>query len=212
VQAEEEAKAERSGQSTVPLWSRPHFVGGVISQFLYVGVQSAIFGFFINYIVAEMPTLGYQPSDNDAGQLLQLAFLLFLLGRFTGSLALRAIKPDKLLGLYAGLGAVLSLVVMLPLGWASVIALFGTFFLMSIMFPTIFSLGIHGVGEHTKRASSFIVMAIVGGAATPPLMGYLADFFNMRISFLIPLVCFAGIALYGVAWNKLHNKSAVARA
>ena len=96
---------------------------------------------------------------------------------------------------------------MLPLGWASVVALFGTFFLMSIMFPTIFSLGIHGVGEHTKRASSFIVMAIVGGAATPPLMGLLADEFNMRVSFLVALICFAGIAVYGLTWEKLHRRS-----
>jgi FHS family L-fucose permease-like MFS transporter len=211
VHAEEEAKAERSRGTTVPLWKRPHFVFAVVAQFLYVGVQSAIFGFFINYIVAEMPSLGYRPSDSDAGKLLQGAFLLFLLGRFTGSIALRAIKPDKLLGLYAALGAVLSLLVMLPLGWASVLGLFGTFFLMSIMFPTIFSLGIHGVGEHTKRASSFIVMAIVGGAATPPLMGYLADFVNMRMSFLVALICFAGIALYGFGWQKLHRQSTEAR-
>jgi FHS family L-fucose permease-like MFS transporter len=212
VHAEEEAKAERSGQSTVGLWSRPHFVGGVISQFLYVGVQSAIFGFFINYIVAEMPRLGYRPSDNDAGQLLQGAFLLFLLGRFTGSIALRYFTPNKVLGWYALTGTVLSLLVMQQFGWVSVIALFGTFFLMSIMFPTIFSLGISGVGEHTKRASSFIVMAIVGGAVTPPLMGKLADAFNMRTSFLVPFLCFAGIAIYGLAWQRLHDKSVTARA
>ena len=148
----------------------------MVSQFLYVGVQSAIFGFFINYIVAEMPIAGLlAPSDNDAGLLLQGAFLLFLLGRFTGSIALRYFTPNKVLGWYALIGTVLSLLVMQQFGWVSVIALFGTFFLMSIMFPTIFSLGIHGVGEHTKRASSFIVMAIVGGAVTPPLMGKLAD-------------------------------------
>jgi MFS transporter, FHS family, L-fucose permease len=210
VQAEDEAKVETGGQSTVSLWRRPHFVFAVVSQFLYVGVQSAIFGFFINYIVAEMPTLGYRPSDNDAGLLLQGAFLLFLLGRFTGSIALRFFTPNKVLGWYALIGTVLSLLVMQQFGWVSVIALFGTFFLMSIMFPTIFSLGIYGVGEHTKRASSFIVMAIVGGAVTPPLMGKLADAFNMRTSFLVPFLCFAGIAAYGLAWQKLHDKSATA--
>jgi FHS family L-fucose permease-like MFS transporter len=210
VHAEEESRSERTGQSTVSLWRRPHFVMAVVSQFLYVGVQSAIFGFFINYIVAEMPTLGYHPSDNDAGRLLQGAFLLFLLGRFTGSIALRYFTPNKVLGWYAVIGTVLSLLVMQQLGWVSVIALFGTFFLMSIMFPTIFSLGIHGVGEHTKRASSFIVMAIVGGAVTPPLMGKLADLFNMRVSFLVPLLCFAGIAFYGLAWQRLHDKSVTA--
>lgn len=210
VHAEEESKSERSGRSTVSLWRRPHFVLAVVSQFLYVGVQSAIFGFFINYIVAEMPALGYSPSDNEAGQLLQGAFVLFLIGRFTGSLALRHFTPHKVLGWYALIGTALSLLVMQQLGWVSVIALFGTFFLMSIMFPTIFSLGIHGVGEHTKQASSFIVMAIVGGAVTPPLMGKLADMFNMRVSFLVPLLCFAGIAAYGLMWQKLHDKSVTA--
>ena len=210
VQAQEEARSERSGQSTVSLWRRPHFVFAVVSQFLYVGVQSAIFGFFINYVVAEMPALGYSPTDTDAGLLLQGAFLLFLLGRFTGSIALRFFAPSKVLGYYALIGTGLSLLVMQQLGWVSVVALFGTFFLMSIMFPTIFSLGIHGVGEHTKRASSFIVMAIVGGAVTPPLMGKLADVFNMRMSFLVPLLCFAGIAAYGLTWQKLHDKSVTA--
>ena len=125
---------------------------------------------------------------------------------------LRYFRPSVVLGIYAGVGTLLSLLVMQPLGWVSVISLFGTFFLMSIMFPTIFSLGIHGVGEHTKRASSFIVMAIVGGAATPPLMGKLADAFNMRTSFVLPFLCFAGIALYGLTWQRLHDKSANATA
>jgi FHS family L-fucose permease-like MFS transporter len=210
VHAEEESTTERSGQSTVPLWRRPHFVFAVVAQFLYVGVQSAIWGFFINYIVAEMPSLGYHPSDNEAGRLLQLGFLLFLAGRFIGSLVLRFFKPHRVLGVYAVAGTVLSLMVTQSLGWASVISLFGTFFLMSLMFPTIFSLGIHGVGEHTKRASSFIVMAIVGGAITPPLMGKLADVINMRSSFFLPVLCFAGIAAYGLGWKKLHARSIAA--
>lgn len=211
IHAEEEAKAERSGESTVPLWRRPHFVFAVVAQFLYVGAQSAIFGFFINYVIAEMPSLGYHPTDDDAKNLLALGgFGLFLLGRFTGSAALRIFKPASVLALYGVIATILSLLVMRPLGWASVGGLFGTFFLMSIMFPTIFSMGIHGVGEHTKRASSFIVMAIVGGAVTPPLMGLLADQFNMRTSFLVPFLCFAGIAAYGITWPRLHSKSIAA--
>jgi FHS family L-fucose permease-like MFS transporter len=210
VQAEEESKTERSGQSKVSIWSRPHFVFAVVAQFLYVGVQSAIWGFFINYIVAELPALGHPISDNKAGRLLQLGFLLFLAGRFVGSQVLRFFKPHLVLGIYALVGTILSLLVTQQLGWVSVISLFGTFFLMSLMFPTIFSLGIHGLGEHTKAASSFIVMAIVGGAPTPPLMGKLADVFSMRTSFFLPVLCFAGIAAYGFAWQKLHAKSAAA--
>ncbi len=75
---------------------------------------------------------------------------------------------------------------------------------MSIMFPTIFALGIHGLGEHTKLGSSAIVMAIVGGAFAPPFMGWVADQNNMRVGFLVPLVCFVLIALYGLVWKKLE--------
>jgi FHS family L-fucose permease-like MFS transporter len=75
---------------------------------------------------------------------------------------------------------------------------------MSIMFPTIFALGIHGLGEHTKLGASVIVMAIVGGAIVPPIMGLIADHANMRYGFVIPLVCFAVVALYGLFWKKLE--------
>jgi FHS family L-fucose permease-like MFS transporter len=84
--------------------------------------------------------------------------------------------------------------------------LFGTFFFMSIMFPTIFALCIRGLGEHTKLASALIVMSIVGGAIAPPLMGYVADKSSMRIGFALPLVCFVFIAVYGMIWQKLENR------
>jgi FHS family L-fucose permease-like MFS transporter len=96
-------------------------------------------------------------------------------------------------------------VVVLGLGKISLVALLAIFFFMSIMFPTIFALGIHGLGEHTKLGSSAIVMAIVGGAIAPPLMGRVADVTNMRMGFLIPLVCFVLIAIYGLVWKKLEG-------
>jgi FHS family L-fucose permease-like MFS transporter len=93
--------------------------------------------------------------------------------------------------------------VMLPLGWLSVAALFASFFTMSIMFPTIFALGIHGLGEHTKKASAYIVMAIVGGAIMPLLMGWIADQASMRAGFAVPLACFAGVFAYALLWKRL---------
>jgi FHS family L-fucose permease-like MFS transporter len=83
-------------------------------------------------------------------------------------------------------------------------ALFGTFFFMSIMFPTIFALAIRGLGDHTKLASSIIVMSIVGGAIAPPFMGHVADLYSMRAGFVVPLVCFVLIAFYGAFWKKLE--------
>jgi FHS family L-fucose permease-like MFS transporter len=92
---------------------------------------------------------------------------------------------------------------MLKLGWLSAGALFLTYFFMSIMFPTIFSLGIHGLGARAKKASSFIVMAIMGGAIMPKVMGHIGDVYGMSAAFVIPLICFILIALYSFLWPKL---------
>src|SRR5690606_10386143 len=88
-------------------------------------------------------------------------------------------------------------VVIIDIGWASVISLFSTYFFMSIMFPTIFALGIADLGSLTKKGSSFLVMAVAGGAFCPPVMGLISDHYGyMAISFFIPLLCFAFIAWY----------------
>lgn len=153
----------------------------------------------------------YRITDQGAGRLLSLcAFGLFLLGRFTGSYALRLCKAQSMLALYSIANVLMMVLVMFPLGWVSVAGLFLSFFFMSISYPTIFALGIHGLGEQTKKAASFIVMAIVGGAIMPLFMGWLADKWGMPIGFLMPLICFVIIAAYGMAWQKLEAKDSVA--
>jgi FHS family L-fucose permease-like MFS transporter len=207
------------GQS---IWKRPHFVMAVAAQFLYVAAQTGVFSFFINYVVTDMPRLSawaagllpsewtypkdgaFQITERAASRLLSIGgFGLFLLGRFTGSLALSWFKAEKTLALFAAVNVVVMGLVMAPLGWISVGALFASFFFMSIMFPTIFALGIQGLGPQTKKASAFIVMAIVGGAIMPMLMGWFADVASMRVAFVVPLVCFVGIAAYGGLWRRL---------
>ncbi|NDB95095.1 MAG: hypothetical protein EBZ78_02875 [Verrucomicrobia bacterium] len=101
------------------------------------------------------------------------------------------------------MNALLMAVIVGKLGWISVVALFLSFFFMSVMFPTIFALGIYGLGEKSKLASSFIVMAIMGGALLPKLMGWLGDVRGMSTAFLVPLGCFAVVAVYGFTWPKL---------
>jgi len=96
-------------------------------------------------------------------------------------------------------------VIIVHVGWLSVAALFLCNFFMSIMYPTIFALGIRGLGAHTKLGSSLIVMAIVGGAIMPLLMGWLADTFSMRMAFAMPLFCFAYVMLYAAFWPKLEQ-------
>ncbi len=144
-------------------------------------------------------------SDKGAAILASFGFICFLTGRFTGAGLLRKYSAHKILGLYGLLNVVACLLVFLKLGWLSVACVFLSYFFMSIMFPTIFALGIFGLGAKAKKASAFIVMAIMGGAVLPKIMGGVADQFDMSRGFIVPLLCFACVALYGFAWPALSN-------
>ena len=206
LHAEEEVKVEAEGKGKKPLWQRWHFTFGVAAQFLYVAAQTGIFSFFINYVVENDHTVSEQKASYWLGA---IGFVLFLAGRVCGSAIISQFKPQRVLTTYAILCAVLTAMAMGG-GQLGLIGIFGTFFFMSIMFPTIFALGIRGLGEHTKLASSLIVMSIVGGAIAPPLMGYIADRTSMRVGFAVPLICFGFIAVYGMIWQKLENKDRAA--
>ncbi len=144
-------------------------------------------------------------TDAFAAKLASVGFFCFLLGRVTGAVMLRKISAHKMLGLYSVLNAVLCFLVFLKLGWLSVVSVFLSYFFMSITFPTIFALGIFGLGSRAKAASAYIVMGIVGGALLPKLMGAVADHYNMSRGFIVPLICFVFIAFYGYAWPKLSR-------
>lgn len=197
------------------------FVLAVVAQFLYVAAQTGVNSFFINYVtetlsgvqhaVAGLMThLGgfgrvFTPKNPEQAASLILALGgmgSFWVGRLFGSYILKFVRPDRLLAIYALVNTLLMVLVVLKLGWPSVIALFSTYFFMSVMFPTIFALGIRGLGPLTKRASSFLVMAVAGGAFCPPLMGLIADHAGMSVAFLVPLGCFAFIAYYGYNLKK----------
>jgi MFS transporter, FHS family, L-fucose permease len=127
---------------------------------------------------------------------------LLWLGRLTGCWLLGYLAPSKLLGLYGLINSMLILLVVLGLGTLSVIALVSCYFFMSVMFPTIFALGIRDLGALTKKGSSFLIMSIVGGALCPPLMGAIADKTSMALGFILPLLCFAFIFYFGIISNK----------
>ena len=206
------------------IWSHPHFVMAVVAQFFYVAAQSGIFSFFINYMTSQAPPIpdslasivGNQDtwferseagllslSDQGAANLASLGFICFLVGRFTGAGLLKKYSAHKVLGLYGLVNIVLCGLVFLKLGWISVICVFLSYFFMSIMFPTIFALGIFGLGSRAKQASAYIVMAIMGGALLPKLMGWVADKHDMSRGFIVPLLCFVVVASYGFLWPKL---------
>ncbi|HUP04140.1 MAG TPA: MFS transporter [Bryobacteraceae bacterium] len=210
------------------VWAHPHFTGSIMAQFLYVAAQAGIFSFFINYMTAEVPPIPHSwaagifqgwfetskagimgLSDRGASQLASVAFVFFLAGRVSGSALVKKFPAHKVLGLYGLLNVLATLIVFLKLGWLSVACVFLSYFFMSIMFPTIFALGIHGLGARAKRASAYIVMAIMGGAVLPKLMGYVADKTDMSRGFIVPMVCFAYVAFYGFNWSKFSRSQSL---
>src|SRR5581483_11589997 len=116
-------------------------------------------------------------------------------------------SPSRVLGLYAAINVFLCALVFMKLGWISVTCVFLSYFFMSIMFPTIFAIGISGLGIRAKKASSFIVMAIMGGAILPKLMGHIADEYNFSRAYIVPMICFCLVSLYGFAWPLLAGAS-----
>ena len=118
---------------------------------------------------------------------------------------MRKYSAHKILGLYGLLNVIVCAIIFLKVGWASVLCVFLSYFFMSIMFPTIFALGIFGLGARAKKASAFIVMAIMGGALLPKVMGYIADVFDMSRGFIMPLLCFAFVAFYGFNWPRFSK-------
>ncbi len=206
------------------IWSHPHFVMAVAAQFFYVAAQAGIFSFFINYMTAEAPAIPgpwaagnlatwfetskagiLTFSDKGAANIASVAFGCFLLGRVSGSWLLKKYSAHKVLGLYGAANVLATLLVFFKLGWFSVFCVFASYFFMSIMFPTIFALGIYGLGARAKKASAFIVMAIMGGAILPKLMGYVADQYDMSRGFIVPMFCFAFVAFYGFNWPKFSQ-------
>ena len=187
------------------MFRRKHFTLGIATQFLYVAAQTGIFSFFVNYVIENDPSVTPKQASAWLGA---FGFGLFMFGRLCGSAVISQLKPHRVLATYAAINVALS-AVMMGGGTLGLIALFGTFFFMSVMFPTIFALGIRGLGDYTKLGSSLIVMSIVGGAIAPPFMGHIADVHSMRLGMVVPLVCFVFIAIYGAVWQKLEARDAV---
>jgi FHS family L-fucose permease-like MFS transporter len=174
-----------------PLWKRKHFVLAVVAQFLYVGAQVSTWSYQIQYVQA-YTGLG----ERNAGYWLTGGLVAFTVGRFFSTWLLRFISGSTLLGIYAGLNAVICAFAVLKPGWLGVGCLIAVSFFMSMMFPTIFALGIKGLGTHTKTGGALIVMGIVGGAVITLLMGRTADVAGVARAYLVPAACFLLVALY----------------
>ena len=202
----EQASSEQAGAAAGwrGVLSHEHLVRGVIAQFLYVGAQVGVGSFVIRFVMHAEAFLG----PRAAARYLQLHLVGFMIGRFTGSALMKSIRASRLLAIFS-LGALLSAVVATSTSGAIpiyAVVLIG--FFHSIMFPTIFALGIKNLGPFTKRGASLLVMAILGAAVVPPIMGKISDLSNIQRAFLVPLLCYAYVLYFAVAGYK--PKSALA--
>lgn len=186
--------------NTKELLKRPHFLKGVVSQFFYCGAQTCTWSFFIQYVQEYTD----QP-EKVAGYFLTGTLVAFGLGRFTATWLMKYLNPAKLMGVFGIINIVLVAVAILHPGWIGVWAIFFTSFFMSLMYPTNFALSIRGLGNNTKIGGSIMVMAIVGGAFFPPLMGLISESVNMAFSMIIPLIAYIYISYYAFAGSKFSG-------
>ena len=191
--AKEDVSREDAGAAKhVSLFQR-HFLLAVLAQFLYVGAQVGSWSYFILYVRSATGM-----GDKFAGTMLTGALAMFAVGRFSSPWLMKHFHARTMLGVYSVVNVALGLVAVLQVNWVGTWCLLATNLFMSIMFPTIFAMGLKGMGDKTKTAGSLLVMAILGGAALTKLMGMLADASSLQTAYVVPVVCFAGVALY--AW------------
>jgi len=195
IEEDQAQNAIEAGTATGSIWSHKLFIVALVAQFLYVGAQTGVGTFFINYALEADPSM----SAKTAGVLLSVGCMgMFFVGRLLSSLFMRWMRPALLLSLFGALATVCMVLVICKLGAVSFASLFLTYFFMAPMFPTIFALGLKGMGAHTKKASSLLVMTIVGGAVFPIFMGLIGKD-DISLGYFLPLFAFAFIAVYGLA-------------
>jgi FHS family L-fucose permease-like MFS transporter len=211
-----------------PLIRQPHFVWGIVTQFLYIAAQVGVNAFAVNYILENAITkdaagrtsvdplfswyraaTGAATPEATAAYVVTIAMVLYAAGRFSGAAIAKVIPSHTLLGLYGIANAVITLLVMANIEHVSWRILPFCWLFMSIMFPFIFAMSLRNLGEKTKLGASFQIMSIVGGAVAPPLMGWLADtYHSMAICFVLPLAGFVATTVFGFLYPRLLAMSA----
>ena len=191
-----------AGNNPLKAFRHRHLTWAVVAQFFYVGAQVCVGSFFI-----KMARTGAGMDEKTAAQYLGWGYgAAFMLGRFVGTFLMGRFASEKLLSAYALINIVLSAVAIFGSGIVVVYALIAIAFFMSIMFPTIFSLGIKDVGADTKMASSLIVMSIVGGALLPPVLGVISDATgSIQNGYIVPLLCFVVVFLFATKGHKVKS-------
>lgn len=195
-----EIAENREQKESGSIWKEKNLILGVIAQFFYVGAQVCVSSFFIRFShhVAGM-------EESSAYVFLSVALLGFMIGRFVGTFLLNFIPASRLLAIYSLVNVLLLISAVMLDGMFSIYALIGVEFFMSIMFPTIFSLSISGLGARTKEGASLVIMSIVGGAIFPVIMGGVSDLTNIQLSYLVPAACFFVIFYFAIRNAKVTS-------
>ncbi len=202
IAAEHEGAGEDHG-SYRELLRQPALLFAVLAQFMYVGAQVGTWSYFIQYIQDST-----HEHEKIAGYLLTGTLVAFGVGRFASSAIMRTVRPHVLMALYGAINILLLAVAVVYPGWLGLWAIFLTSFFMSVMYPTIFALGIQGLGRNTKVGGALIVMAIVGGAVLTPVMGLIAQSTHrIALAYLVPLAGYVFVSLYALLWPRLQQGS-----
>lgn len=196
--SEGEADVPEQKVTVKGLFAHKHLVSGVLAQFLYVGAQVGVTSFIIRFAEHTLPGT----SDVTAANYLWWHLLGFMVGRFAGSAMMKKVAPPRLLATFAAASLVCALIAIFTTGSIPVWAVVFIGFFNSIMFPTIFALGLKNLGPYTKLASSFMVMAIIGGALFPLLMGEISDMSNIQWAFAVPLACYVYVFYFATRGYK----------
>lgn len=197
IKEEEDTKVEKTG--ILHALRHKHLSWAVAAQFFYVGAQVCVFSFFILY-ATDVAGISQKSAGDYAGGV----GLAFLLGRVIGTFLMKFVKAELLLTIYSLINVLLCIVAITAGGTLALFTVIGIAFFMSIMFPTIFSLGIKDLGSDTKLGSSLIIMSIVGGAVLPPAMGYISDVtHNIQTGYIVPLICFVVVFMFGLKGHKV---------
>jgi FHS family L-fucose permease-like MFS transporter len=200
IAEEVESEGSRQRSHLRNLFRHPHFVQGVVAQFFYVGAQVGTWSYYIAYIQDYT-----REPEKIAGYFLTGTLVAFGVGRFTATYLMKFVQPSRLMGIYGCINMALAGVAILFPGWPGVFAVFLTSFFMSLMFPTIFALGIKELGPNTKLGGSVIIMAIIGGAVFTPIMGLVFQIsHSMATALLVPQVCYAFITYYSFLGSKVR--------
>lgn len=200
-----EKEANGSAKFSFRVFRHTHLAWAVLAQFFYVGAQTCVGSFFVRF----SKYVNNIPEQKAAFLYGSIAMVGFMLGRFSGTFLMKYIKPARLLLIYSLINILLLTIAIFSKGTIAVYTLMAVPFFMSIMFPTIFSMGISGLGEESKIGSSFIVMSIVGGAILPLIMGQVSDATggNIQLAYCIPIIGFAVIALFAYRFRNLFTST-----